>query len=97
MADLKVALEELKEESDSRLLGVREDADSSGKPRRFSLVRWVTLAVAGVSLAVAAWFWFRPFGEVHHRKAALTAVPLTAYPGSGTLSQFFSRWQPGGI
>ena len=57
MADLKVALEELKEESDSGLLGVKEGTDSSGKPRRFSLLRWVTLAVAGVSLAVAAWFW----------------------------------------
>src|SRR4030095_9844460 len=57
MADLKVALEELKQESDSGLLGVKEGTDSSGKPRRVSLLRWVTLAVVGVFLAVAAWFW----------------------------------------
>ena len=80
MADLKVALEELKEESDSGLLGVKEGTDSSGKPRRFSLLRWVTLAVAGVSLAVAAWFWFGRSATVQP-EAALTAVPLTTYPG----------------
>ncbi len=80
MADLKVALEELKEESDSRLLSVKEGADSSGKPRRFSLLRWVTIAVAGVSLAVAGWFWFGR-SEKAPPEGPLTAVPLTAYPG----------------
>jgi eukaryotic-like serine/threonine-protein kinase len=80
MADLKVALEELKEESDSGLLGVREDADSSGKPRRVALLRWATLAVAGVSLAVAAWFWlYRSATE--KPEAVLTTVPLTTDPG----------------
>ena len=80
MADLKVALEELKEESDSGLIGIKEGADSSGKPRRVSLLRWVTLAVAGVSLAVAAWFWLGRSGKAQP-EAALTAVPLTTYPG----------------
>jgi len=80
MADLKVALEELKEESDSRLLGVKESIDSSGKPKRVSLLRWVTVAVAGVSLAVAAWFWLSRF-TTGQREAVLTTVPLTTYPG----------------
>jgi len=80
MADLKVALEELKQESDSGLLGVREDADSSGKPRRFLLLRWVTLAVAGVSLAVAAWFWLSR-SALKTPEAVLTPVPLTTDPG----------------
>jgi serine/threonine protein kinase len=78
MADLKVTLEELQEESDSRSLGVK-GADSSGKPRSFSLLRWVArviLAVAGISLAAAAWFWFGRPGTVQP-EAALTVVPLT--------------------
>ena len=80
MADLKVALEELKQESDSGLLGVREDVDSSGEPKRFSLLRWVTLAVAGVSLAVAAWFWLSRSAP-EKPEAVLTPVPLTTDPG----------------
>jgi Tol biopolymer transport system component len=80
MADLKVALEELKQESDSGLLGVREDADSSGKPRRVSLLRWVTLCVAGVSLAVVASFWLSR-SATEKPEAVLTTVPLTTYPG----------------
>jgi len=80
MADLKVALEELKQESDSGLLGIKEGIDSSGKPTRVSLLRWVTLAVAGVSLAVAAWFWFSR-STTGQPEGVLTAVPLTTYPG----------------
>ena len=87
MADLKVALEELKEESDSGLLGVKEGTDSSGKPRRFSLLRWVTLAVAGVSLAVAAWFWFSR-SATEKPEAVLTPVPLTTYPGRESSPSF---------
>ena len=82
MADLKVTLEELQEESDPRSLGVK-GADSSGKPRSFSPLRWVTrvtLGVAGISLAVATWFWFGRPGTAQP-EAALTVVPLTTYPG----------------
>jgi serine/threonine protein kinase len=80
MADLKVALEELKQESDSGLLAVKEGADSSGKPRRFSLLRWVTIAVAVVSLAVAAWFWLSR-SATEKPEAVLTPVPLTTDQG----------------
>ena len=80
MADLKVALEELKEEADSRQLGVREGPNSPAEPRRLSPLRWVTIAVAGASLAVAAWFWFGR-SEKAPAEGPLTAVPLTAYPG----------------
>ncbi len=81
MADLKVALEELKEESDSRLARrQRRYPDSSESQGGVSLLRWVTLAVAGVSLAVAAWFWFGRSAK-EQPEGPLTAVPLTAYPG----------------
>src|SRR5678815_948347 len=36
MVDLKGALEDIEEESGSGLRGLKEGADSSGKPRRFS-------------------------------------------------------------
>jgi eukaryotic-like serine/threonine-protein kinase len=88
MADLKVALAELKEESDSGLLGVKEGTDSLGKTRRFSRLGWVSLGVAGVSLAMAVWFWL---GRSEKAPPAdpLTAVQLTAYPGR-ELSPSFS-------
>jgi len=78
MIDLKVALEDLKEESPSGRLGLKDGTDSSGKPRRFSLLR-VTLAVAGVSLAVAGWFWLGR--STAQPGDSLIAVPLTSYPG----------------
>ncbi len=46
----------------------------------FSLLRWVTLAAAVVSLAVAAWFWLGRSGT-GQPEAALTPVPLTTDPG----------------
>jgi len=79
MIDLKLALEDLKEESASGQLGLKDGTDSSGKPRRFSLLRWVTLAVAGVSLAVAGWFWLGR--STTQPGDSLISVPLTSYPG----------------
>ena len=80
MADLKVALEELKEESASRQLGVKEGTATSEKSRRFWPTRRVTFAVACVSLAVAAWFWFSRSGTIPP-ESSLIGVPLTSYRG----------------
>ena len=80
MVDLKGALGDLKEESASGLLGLKDGTDSSGKPRRFSLLRWVSLSVVGVSLAVAGWFWLGRSTTVQPLDS-LIAVPLTSYPG----------------
>jgi len=79
MIDLKLALEDLKEESASGQLALKDGTDSSGKPKRFSLLRWVTLAVAGVSLAVAGWFWLGR--STAQPVESLISVPLTSYPG----------------
>jgi serine/threonine protein kinase len=79
MADLKVALEELKEESDSGSVQAAEKG-SLTKSKRVSLLQWVALSALLVSLAVATWFWFgRP--EKLPPEGPLTAVPLTTYPG----------------
>jgi Tol biopolymer transport system component/predicted Ser/Thr protein kinase len=76
MEDLKVALEELKEESDSGAL-----AAPAAKPpvRRVSPLLLVGVAGA-VALAAAAWFWFRR-APSPAPQAALTPVPLTSYSG----------------
>src|SRR5262249_28059262 len=54
MADLKVALEELKEESDSGTLGMAAAPVRRG-PRK--VVNWVAGLIAAVIVAVAGTFW----------------------------------------
>jgi hypothetical protein len=74
MADLKVALEELKEESDSGTLGV-----VSAVPRRQRRRLGWAFALLAIMAIVAGALWF-----VRSRskapEAALTPVPLTTYP-----------------
>jgi eukaryotic-like serine/threonine-protein kinase len=87
MADLRVALEELKEESDS---GALESAGVAGKAVRgtFWWVGGVTgMAVIVVALGIAGWFWL---GRSHPTptEARLTAVPLTSYRGSESFPSF---------
>jgi len=75
MADLKVALEELKEESDSGTL-------SAATPRQRRPGRqliWAGGLLAAFSLGVCAlWFMRSP---TRTPQAALNPVPLTTYPG----------------
>jgi predicted Ser/Thr protein kinase len=91
MADLKVALEELKEESDS---GALEAAGISGVAVRGKL--WWTgvlaaVAVIVIGLGIAGWFWLgrsRPMPA----EAPLTAVPLTSYAGM----EYYPAFSPDG-
>jgi serine/threonine protein kinase/sugar lactone lactonase YvrE len=76
MDDLKVALEELKEESDSGTHAV-QTAGSARTPWRVSRLQWLAFVVAAASLAVAGWFWS---GRSLSQKEP-TVVPLTSYPG----------------
>jgi eukaryotic-like serine/threonine-protein kinase len=75
MADVKVALDELKEDSDSGRLQA-----TPARARQFTPVRLVVMAVALAVLAAAGWYWLG-----RHRRAEpeapLTALPLTSYPG----------------
>jgi eukaryotic-like serine/threonine-protein kinase len=74
MPDLKVALEELKEESDSGTLGV------AITPRRHERRRlaWIIALLAVVGVIGTLWF---VRSTVKPPEATLTAVPLTTYPG----------------
>ena len=78
MADVKVALEELKEESDSGSPRATDAQEPSRKSRRFSAVTWAAVGVVAIALlAGAAWFHF-------HRSPTLpqmTVRRLTSYPG----------------
>ena len=78
MADLKVALDEMKEDSDSGRLQA-----ASAPAKQAASARFVTGAVAAVAIiavAVASWYWLsrRPGSEPG---GPLTAVPMTSYPG----------------
>jgi Tol biopolymer transport system component/predicted Ser/Thr protein kinase len=82
MEDLKVALEELKEESGSRAL-----AAPVAKPPARRVPLLLVAAAAAVALAAAAWFWF-PRASSHAPEAASTPVPLTSYPGPESQPSF---------
>jgi eukaryotic-like serine/threonine-protein kinase len=75
MADVRVALEELKEESDSGKLGAIAPISAPGERR--SLLRWVLAGTAAVLLAAAGvGLWLlRP------SHAVSKTVPLTSYSG----------------
>jgi serine/threonine protein kinase len=81
MPDLKVALEELKQESDSGTLG----ALAAPQPRRPSRVAWiVAFSAIGIILAVALWF----ARSVQRPEPLLRSVPLTTYPGFQGIPSF---------
>jgi serine/threonine protein kinase len=78
MADLKVALEELKEESDSGTLGAAQ-APVRRRDRRLGWAAALVVVTAGG--AGALWF-FRSAPKA--TETPLAAVPLTTYPGFQT-------------
>jgi serine/threonine protein kinase/Tol biopolymer transport system component len=82
MADLKVALQELKEESDSGSLPVPTHA------RRAARRRWIwVVGAAGVPVLLAASLrYLGPRAEAP--RPPLTSVPLTADPGDETAPSF---------
>ena len=80
MGDVKLALEELKEESESGGLAAHRAA-----PRRRGLP-WGVVALGLVVVAgITVWFLTRPSGTP---AAALVPVPLTSYPGDEVLPTF---------
>ena len=76
MVDVKIALEELKEESDSGTLEI----EGHLKPKRRRKLLW-PVAVAAVVVIAVAGAWFLRSGN-QTSEAPLTAVPLTSYPGT---------------
>lgn len=79
MDDVKIALEELKQESDSGVLGT---ADAVARPKSRRLA-WV-LSLAAVLLIVATGLWFRLKDGTP--EVPLVAVPLTSYAGDQELA-----------
>ena len=82
MDDVKIALEELKEESDSGVLGIA--AVSKPKPRR--RLTWVLSVAAALVIATVGVWLVRSKNEVP--EVPLVAVPLTSYPGSESWPSF---------
>jgi Tol biopolymer transport system component len=79
MADLKVALQELKEDSDSgRLQAIPSAARQLTRKR---VVTGIVTVVALMAGAVAAWYWLNRQRPTEP-EAPLAAVPLTSYPGT---------------
>ena len=78
MDDVRVALNELKEDSESERLQSTPAASKQITSKRF--VTGAVAVVALIALTVAGWYWLsRQRGA--EPEAPLTAVPLTAYPG----------------
>jgi eukaryotic-like serine/threonine-protein kinase len=75
MADLKVAIEELREESDSgRLSGATLAA-----PRRRRRAVWPAALIGAVALGAVAFWYLRP--TERPAETSMMAVPLTSYAG----------------
>lgn len=81
MPDLKVALAELKEESDSGTLGAVPAPKQSYRRR----LAWTVVLVVVAGMMVALWF---ARSGVKTPESLLTAVPLTTYPGFQTEPSF---------
>jgi serine/threonine protein kinase/WD40 repeat protein len=86
MDDLKVTLEELKEESDSGELATTPAAEK----KRFPLTALAAIVVIAIGLAAAGWFWSHRSRAT--REAPLRAVPLTSYPGR----EYYPSFSPDG-
>jgi Tol biopolymer transport system component/tRNA A-37 threonylcarbamoyl transferase component Bud32 len=76
MDDVKIALQELKEESDSGVLGT---ADAS-RPNPRRRLHWVLSVAAALVIATVGVWLLRSKKDV--QEAPLVAVPLTSYPGN---------------
>jgi serine/threonine protein kinase/dipeptidyl aminopeptidase/acylaminoacyl peptidase len=87
MADLKVELEELKNEAESGRLQVLPAVVKRVSPFPLAVV-----AVTVVALIVAGWYWLRPQRSATP-EAVLTPVPLTSYPGF----EWFPSFSPDGM
>ncbi|MGC2185531.1 MAG: protein kinase [Terriglobales bacterium] len=74
MADLKVALEELKQESDSGTLG----AATAPQQRRLGRRAWTSALLAALGVAGALWF---VRSTVKAPEPTMTAVPIATYRG----------------
>jgi Tol biopolymer transport system component/serine/threonine protein kinase len=81
MPDLKVALEELKEESESGTLGPVPAAKQSYRWR----LPWTIALLAVTGMIVALWF---AHSGAKAPASLLNAVPLTTYPGFQTVPSF---------
>ena len=96
MRDLRVALLELKEESDSGVLAAAHPEAPHRKRSRLAIAS----AVAAMLLGAGAWWWSYKTGEPDKE---LKVVPLTAHPGderdpsfSPDGSQVAFSWTPDG-
>ena len=83
MADLKVALEDLKEESDSGRLGAGVPASARGLTRR-RLMYGAAAAAVLLAVAALAWRWATPAAQPDAPKL----VPLTTFPGDESQPTF---------
>ena len=85
MDDVKVALDELKEDSDSGRLHATPPEARLFTPMRFVLI--AAAVVALIALAVGGWYWLTRQRSAEP-EAPLKAVPLTSYPGYETAPSF---------
>jgi Tol biopolymer transport system component/predicted Ser/Thr protein kinase len=81
MDDVKLALDELKEESDSGgAIATRTEPGRIRKPRRLRALIWTVAALAALAAAITGVWLLRPTAKL--QPAQMKAVPLTTYPGN---------------
>ncbi len=78
MDDVKIALVELKEESDSGKLGAVTGPERKQRKR----LLWAVVALSVLATAIIATTLWNPFKRTESPATSLTPVPLTSYPGA---------------
>jgi eukaryotic-like serine/threonine-protein kinase len=86
MSDLKIALEELKEESEARRR-TPETAVPLAKPRRLRLSLWVGMALIGLVVLIGYVVWFHPVHpKAEPSPSSSASVPVASSRGTDSLA-----------
>jgi serine/threonine protein kinase len=76
MADLRVALQEIKEELDSGSFVSAGQVQKTEPPRGRKIWLWIAAAFVALAIGVAGWLYFSTPAE-----PPMSTIPLTSYPG----------------
>jgi serine/threonine protein kinase/Tol biopolymer transport system component len=76
MADVKIELQDIKEELESGSFVSADQVSRKAAEPRGKTWLWLAAAVVLITVVAASWLYFKPAADIPHR-----TIPLTSYPG----------------